>query len=72
MDSIRKNSDFSEYSGFTCWFLKESPSLKKISSCETTDASNLNSDEHKLLVLFNYNKQKNVFEEAQYSADASK
>ena len=71
VDTVFKKIDMSKYSGFVCWFLKESSELKKIKNCDITDSHNISSDEHKAIILFTYNTQKKSLEEINYDADGN-
>jgi hypothetical protein len=66
VDSIFKNIETKNYSGFVCWFLKESDELEKIKNCEITDSHNVSSSEHKALVLFMYDTQRKELQEINY------
>jgi len=71
VDTVFKKVDISMYSGFVCWFLKESSELKKIKNCDITDSHNISSDEHKVITLFTYNAQKKSLEEISYDANGN-
>jgi hypothetical protein len=71
VDTVFKSLDISKYSGFVCWFLKESSELKKIKNCDITDSHNISSDQHKAIILFTYNTEKKSLEEISYDAGGS-
>ncbi len=66
VDSVFKKIDMSKYSGFVCWFLKESEELKMIKNCEITDSHNISSSEHKALVLFMYDTRQKALQQINY------
>jgi hypothetical protein len=70
-DSVVKSVKLSNYSGFVCWFLKESEALKTIKNCEITDSHNISSDEHQPIVLFSYDVQKGTLQEIGFSSTGS-
>jgi hypothetical protein len=50
-DSIFSATSSHSYSRVTCHFLKESNELKRIKSCEVTDAHNIFSSEHESIFM---------------------